>query len=149
MQLTPFALEHEEGLALFVEPTYRSRFRESLASPKRREKLISTLDHFPNLDYRWAVEITTKATTSTVDAYLRNAGAPKQCYVLSSDGDYLQANESEGFKFILGTTVDLRVALDDLLWNQFGAFISCIPGRLACFTGEMPDERFVLERPPT
>ena len=104
MQLTPFALEHEEGLALFVEPTYRSRFRESLASPKRREKLISTLDHFPNLDYRWAVEITTKATTSTVDAYLRNAGAPKQCYVLASDGDYLQADESEGFKFILGTT---------------------------------------------
>ena len=84
-------------------------------------RFAHSLDHFPNLDYRWAVEITTKATTQTVHAHLRSAGAPKQCYVLSSDFDYLHADESEGFKFILGSTVDLRVALDDLLWNQFGA----------------------------
>ena len=38
--------KHEQGLAQFVTGEWRSRFRESLASPRRRDKLRSQLPHF-------------------------------------------------------------------------------------------------------
>jgi hypothetical protein len=141
-----FAAKHEEGLCLFIEPQARSRFRESLGSAKRREKLIASLDHFKHLDHRWKIDATHMSPES-VAARLRAAGAPKQCYVLSSNSDYLHADASEGWRFILGTSVDLRQALDDLVYDQFGAFVSCVPGQLAYFSGEMPDQRFILQRP--
>jgi hypothetical protein len=40
------------------------------------------------------------------------------------------------------------VALEDIIGNNDGTFISCIPGRLACFEGEGPNQRYILERGP-
>jgi hypothetical protein len=45
-----------------------------------------------------------------------------------------------------GQEVDLRAALEDVVGYNDGTFISCIPGRLAYFEGEGPNERYVLER---
>jgi hypothetical protein len=139
-----FAIEHEEGLAYFMEPTYRPRFRDSLTSPKRREKLIASLDHFKHLDYRWAYDATRMRPREIRD-YLRKCGATDRCYVLSSDSDYLQMDER--FRWILGTEANLSQALEDLAEGDFGTFISCIPGRLAFFEGEDLGQRFILQRP--
>ena len=139
MEPSPFAREHEEALAFFVEGPHRLRFRESLASPKRRGTVIGSLDHFRYLDYRWAYDASAMGPREVYD-YLRQSGAPKKCYVLSTSPSYDQLDDS-------GTATELRKALDDLLYDAFGSLISCIPGRLAYYTGEMPDERFILQRP--
>jgi hypothetical protein len=83
MELSPFAVEHEEGLSFFVEGSHRRRFRESLTSPKRRIKLIASLDHFQHLDYRWAHDAS-KLSVRELRQYLRQNGAPKTCYVLEA-----------------------------------------------------------------
>jgi hypothetical protein len=40
----------------------------------------------------------------------------------------------------------LDVALDAVVGRGMGAFLSCIPGRLAFFEAEGPGERYILDR---
>ena len=65
---------------------------------------------------------------------LRDRGAPSRCYVMSASSD------------LDGQEVDLNEALEDVVGVNDGTFISCIPGRLAFFEGEGPNERYVLHR---
>jgi hypothetical protein len=65
---------------------------------------------------------------------LRAHGAPADCYVLSEKKD------------LDGHTVPLEAALDAVVGRGMGALLSCIPGRLGYFEGEVSGERYVLER---
>jgi len=66
---------------------------------------------------------------------LRDLGAPIRCYAVSAEDA------------IYGQAHDLRQILDIVVGSTFGTFLSCVPGRLAYFEGEPPNQRYVLERP--
>lgn len=84
--------EHERGLALFIVPSRRDRFRDSLRNPRRRRKLRAELYHFEDrLDERYARELEQHTMheqhVEQVHALLLDGGAPATCCVLSADGD--------------------------------------------------------------
>jgi hypothetical protein len=137
VSLAATAAEHEDGLALFIEPRYRARFRESFADARLRSKLRQGLAHFARLDPRFASELpSSQQRSSILGAALRGRGAPERCYVVSED-DRLDGREmflSEA----LAETVDAG--------SQMATFISCAPGRLAYFHGEDVENRYILER---
>ncbi len=127
--------EHEQGLALFLEPVHRARFRESLGSPKLREKLRSKLYHFAWLDERYAEEIRT-GDPEEVATYLRRLGAPSTCFVVISSEE------------LDGRELPLLDALRQVLGDEDGALVSCVPGRLGVYAGEAPNkETVILARP--
>jgi hypothetical protein len=132
--MEPTTLTHETGLALFVVPTWRPRFRESLEEPKRRRKLRESFSHFErHLDPRFATSVDPSAkTVADVHRLLVGAGAPTTCHVLSTTE-------------LDGQDAALLDALEDLMWLGEG-FVSCIPGRLALYVGEDGSHVVVLRR---
>jgi hypothetical protein len=133
----PTPAEHEEGLALFVEPSYRIRFRESFGDEKRRAKMLRELSHFARLDPRFAIEVATSRQRSTVlEPALRGRGAPDRCYLVSEDSQ-LDGREMSLTEALVETTD---------AGSEMATFISCIPGRLAYFHGEDIENRHILER---
>ena len=120
---------HEAGLAYFIEPSFRTRFRGMLAG-KGRSKLRQQLWRFRHLDTRFAEPLGSRDPHATLTA----RGAPATCYVVST------ANELDGRK------VALSDALGAIHPGWHAAFVSCIPGRLAYFEGELPDHHYILER---
>jgi hypothetical protein len=123
---------HEQGLAQFVVPQWRTRFRESLDSPKRRAKLRSQLAHFAHLDSRFATELT-HADLATLAATLRSKGAGDRCYLISESSD------------LNGREMALDDALAQLAGDAEATFVSCVPGRLAYFHDEAPEPEYLLE----
>jgi hypothetical protein len=121
--------EHENGLALFVSSEWRTRFRESLHTPKRRKKLRRQLPHFSHLDPRFTTHVPTHEQSSAMlGARLRAKGAAATCHLLSEDDEFD------------GRRMPLDEALSEIVERgSFSAtFISCIPGRLAYFHDENP-----------
>jgi hypothetical protein len=130
--------QHERGLALFMVGEWRARFRESLASSKRRDKLRSQLPHFDHLDPRFTTPIPPRERSATIlGARLREKGAGDRCYLLSEDAD------------LDGRDLPLDDALVDLVdgGSHHATFVSCVPGRLAYFHDEEPENRYLLEYP--
>jgi len=80
--------EHEEGLAAFVSPQRRARFRASLADVRLRQKLLDDLNHFEDrLDSRHA-ELHRPYTrherhVEQVCDLLEGAGALNTCFLLA------------------------------------------------------------------
>jgi hypothetical protein len=64
---------------------------------------------------------------------LRERGAPAECYVFSENPE------------ISGRMMPLRDAVTAVFSQNWGTFISCIPGRLAYFENEY-GERHILQR---
>ena len=129
---------HERGLALFIVGEWRARFRESLASEKRRSKLRSQLPHFSHIDARFATAVPANEQTATaLSARLRALGAGERCYLLSED------SELDGREMPLDEALSIVVGEG----TQLATFISCIPGRVAYFHDEEPATRYVLEHP--
>lgn len=129
--------EHEPALInAFVVAPKRPRLLESLADSKRRKKAIATLDHFTrSLDERFMEPIRERdATPEIIADKLQHYGAPKRCWVISSD-----------------ESLDNRMwSLDEVLprvVGEFsGTFVSCIPGELAYYESEEPEDRYILRR---
>jgi hypothetical protein len=65
---------------------------------------------------------------------LRSRGAPATCVLLAEDAA------------LDGTELPLDDALEAVVGRGMGAFISCLPGRLAYFEGEEAADRYLLER---
>lgn len=132
------AQQHEDGLALFVSPPWRRRFRESLKDPKRRHKLLARLPHFRHIDHRFGMPvIASHQSVAWLRAELLRRGAPrKRAYLVSEDED------------IDGARMPLEDALQTVVGahSSFATFVSCIPGRLAYFHDEEIDNRYILER---
>ena len=128
--------DHEKGLAVFVEPRSRNRFRESFANPRRRDKLRRKLALFAPLDPRFTDEAGSNEKRGWTLASLRDRGAPERCFLLSEDSD------------LDGREMLLTDALDEMdAGSELATFVSCIPGRLAYFRGEDVENRHILERP--
>jgi hypothetical protein len=134
MERSAFALEHEEGLVLFIEPDWRTRFRSSLAQPRPRKKLLGSLYHFNHLDGRFATPVENRDQNQAwILGALVRLGAPAECHLVSSD------------KGVDGCQIPLAEALEEVLSDYEGTFVSCVPGRLAYFHGELSSSRFLLQ----
>jgi hypothetical protein len=139
-------MEHEEALIrAFIVPAKRQRYLDKLSSTKTRHQFIAeNLYHMADLDQRYTekLEIDTPLVEfearrgSQVDALyelLRDRGAPSRCYVVSTTE-------------LDGQEADLREVLDRVRGSSEGTFVSCIPGHLAYFEGETPDQQYILQR---
>lgn len=128
---------HEQGLALFLKPNRRDRFRLAMKDPRVRGELRAELAHFERrLDPRHAHPRGTRAKHErhfdSLYLLLVEAGAPATCFVVS-DG------------VLDGRRMSLREAVEQLTRSGAG-FISCIPGRLGLYVGEKGSSVFLLSR---
>jgi hypothetical protein len=124
---------HEKGLSQFIQPAHRPRFLESRRDEKLRVKLPDRLAHFDWLDERFVEEAGPRDGDQIVGR-LRALGAPGTCFVLS-EGDALD-----------GRFMSLEEAIRTILLEDYGALVSCIPGRLAFYADEARQDAAVLVR---
>lgn len=118
----------------FIVKQRRERASEQLASSKNRHKFTSKFDHH-GLDY-----FIPECIRSIEPRYqhapdianiLRAMGAPEDCHVIGGRRD--------------GEDMALLAALKETVGYGIGTVLSCIPGKLAYFEGELR-ERFLLVR---
>lgn len=129
---------HEEGLADFVVPARRERVRQSVGNPRLRAKLGHRLAHrYDDFDPRYATRMTSHGRhpdhVRMVDRMLTDLGAPKECLVFAPGHE------------LDGQFIGLEAALDEFL-GIGQAVLSCIPGRLALYSGEDDWPVLLLDR---
>lgn len=129
-------MNHElELVKAFITPLKRSRYLSLLESSKGRLKLIKGLDHFDDLDMRYAKLIPGgQQSVDDIERLLKKKGAPAICHVMSVNSE------------IDNQEVLLCKALEETVGRGMGTLISCVPGKLAYFENEEPNERYILER---
>jgi hypothetical protein len=126
--------EEKALIRSFILPGRHEQFLRRVANPKTRARILGQLAHFHDLDPRFAHRILPRdQKLEKIYQLLKGKGAPSTCHVMG-------ASELDG------RDVDLHVALEDVIENPWGNFLSCIPGRLGYFGGEEPNERYILER---
>jgi hypothetical protein len=127
--------EIEEAIIrAFITPARRTRWLESLASAKRRARMLDHLNHCRDLDERY---VTLLPSNTDVVALLRSRGAPAMCYVLSDT------------KEIDGQMLPLPEAIGTVEMGGWGTIISCITGQLGYYYDECGARRMLLERSAT
>ncbi len=125
----------EQLLARFFIPTKRERYVEMISNPKKRKKFLQELPHFKSLDPRYLVPMPPKKLSpDQIAGILTKKGAPQSCWITSENSD------------LDGREMPLIEALKEVVGGQMGAFLTCIPGRLAYFEGEEMGDRWILER---
>src|SRR5260370_32337972 len=118
-----------------IAPNKKRRYVELVNTERGRKKIRFGLDHFRDLDLRFCQRITpSKQFFPDILQVLKSHGAPSVCYVMSS-GDELDGRE-----------MDLSEALRSIVGRGVGAFVSCVPGRLAYFESEEKNERYICHR---
>lgn len=124
---------HEEAtIRAFICPAKRKRWLEQLGSERRRRrKFLNRLNHCWDFDDRYAKLLPSNAD---VAAILKARGAPATCYVLSDT------------KYLDGREMPLEKAITDAELAGWGTIISCLPGSLAYYYGEIGECRLLLER---
>ena len=126
---------HEAALVeSFIVKARRERALELLASSKNRHKFTSKFDHHGR-DYFipeciHSIEPRYQHPPDIADI-LRAMGAPEGCHVIGGEHD--------------GEDMDLLTALKQIVGYGTGTVLSCAPGKLAYFEGEIR-ERFLLVR---
>jgi len=129
-------MDQEEALfQAFAVPRKRQHYVELLNTKRGREKIRLALDHFSDLDLRFCHKVRpTEQNPADILRLLKSLGAPSTCYMMSADG------ELDGREMVLSE------ALSEVIGKGQGTFLSCIPGRLAYFEGEEPNERYICRR---
>ena len=118
----------------FIAKARRERALELLASSKNRHKFTSKFDHHGG-DYFIpecirSIEPRYQHPPNIADI-LGAMGAPESCHVIGGEHD--------------GEDMDLLTALKQIVGYGTGTVLSCVPGKLAYFEGEIR-ERFFLVR---
>ena len=118
----------------FVVKPKRARYRDLLRLPRKRRALLDRLHPAFDLDLQGGREIkpTGEPYHVVVLRMLREAGAPPDCYFMSTDDRYD------------GRVAPLAEALEtyNTTWRTVHAMlISCVPHQLACY---MSDEGHAL-----
>jgi len=118
----------------FIVKQRRERASEFLANPKNRDKFTAAFDHHGR-NYFLAECIrpfpARHQHPSHIKDMLESLGAPATCHVIGGVRD--------------GEEVELFEAFKEVVGYGMGTVLSCVPGRLAYFEGEMR-ERFILLR---
>lgn len=117
----------------FVLKERRERLRCLVVNPRRRKQFVQELAHFKWLDQRHVKNLAPSAQNpGDIAKLLRQKGAPDMCFLVSED-PALDRKQ-----------LPLLAALEEVVGQGMGTFISCIPGKLAYFEDE--DQRCVLEK---
>lgn len=118
----------------FIVRNKRKRYAGFVSSPKRRQKLIRELWHFSDFAPSHAVRLSATLSWEGLLEELRLRGATNECYLISVEGGWD------------GKTVPLADAVRGVYASLLGTIMCCVPGRLAYFEGEVPDDRCILQR---
>ena len=122
-------------VATFVLPDCQPRWLDFLSKPKRRSSFLHRLADDRDFDSRLRVPIPPSyQTPESVAAQLQKLHAPTACHLISEQTE------------LDGRDMDLLAALELVIGSGLGTVISCIPGKLAYYEGEMPGDRYVLHR---
>jgi hypothetical protein len=117
----------------FVLPGLRDRVTGLTSKPDRAGRLQTLLAHQRILNERFMTQVPPgHAFAASIADSLRAKGAPATCRVM---GGPLDAQEL-ALEEALGTVVG---------WND-GCLVICVPGRLAYFEGEEPNDRHIHQR---
>jgi hypothetical protein len=125
--------EHELGLAVFVARHHRPRFIAALGDARLRRKLRLKLAHFDWLGAHYTDVVPTPEPAALAHR-LRAEGAGETCILVAGNDD------------LDGRELPLEEALRRVLHDDDGALISCVPGRLALFSDEAPNETTTILR---
>ncbi|MDO9026356.1 MAG: hypothetical protein Q7U87_00590 [bacterium] len=127
-------MNHEEPfVTAFIVKDKKQRYLELFKTTKGRIKVNKCLAHNPDIDNRYMFKVpNSEQTPDKIFKLLKSKNAPEYCHVISED-----------------TTIDnmdllLKDALFLILGKGSGTIISCIPGKLAYYEGEDPQERYIL-----
>lgn len=128
--------DHELGFLRFLAEPGRRRTQTLLElGDRRRSDVRAMLDHAIMLEGRHATHLEGEAASaSNVEALLRKLGAPRTCFVISSDTR------------MDGRELPLSDALVGVVGSGFGTFLSCVPGKLGYFEYEDSRSAFLLQR---
>ncbi len=126
--MLPAEIEERTIRAFFI-PEKRNRAVQLLGNPKRRKKLLESLNHCSDFDQRFTTSI--RNSKNPVDI-LSKLGAPADCYLISSEPK------------LDGTVLSLSDAIFKIESACWGTLVSCIPGRLAYYYGESGEQRLAL-----
>ena len=129
-------LHEQEFVESFVQRARRERVRLGLANPKKRRKFVDEFAHHGT--YILAPECLRSIEPSqqnpdSIYAILRGLGAPDACHLISEDTNFD------------GKEMELLAALKRIIGYGMGTVISCLPGRLGYFEGEVR-ERYILQK---
>ena len=130
-------MDHEQAFVkTFVASAKRARWSQFLSNPKRRKEILNQLNH--NLPFIPSLgsEVPGKFDfPEELERLLKSKGAGPTCHVIV-----------DGLK-IDGKELPLCDALHEVCLHNFGAILSCIPGRLAYYKPESPGRGVILELP--
>jgi hypothetical protein len=127
---------HEQAFVeFFVQRPRRERALLCLANSKKRRKFVDEFAHHGT--YILAPECLRSIKPSqqnpdSIYAILRSLGAPDTCHVISESS-------------FDGKEMELLAALKEIVGYGMGTVISCLPGQLGYFEGELR-ERYILQR---
>ena len=116
-------------ISLAIERSSRSRYREGLAKPKKRMKLLDKLNHCPPLDLRYTKWFT--SFDKAIDSINVNPNA--QVYILSDS------------KEIDGQHMTYEDAISEVPFHGWGTII-CISPSLALYYGECGERAAVIRK---
>lgn len=127
---------HEQAFVeSFVQRTRRERALLCLADPNKRRKFIDKFAHHGTdiLIPQCLRSIEpNKQNPDSIYTILRSLGAPDTCHVISESS-------------FDGKEMELLAALKEIVGYGMGTVISCLPGRLGYFEGEVR-QRYILQR---
>lgn len=119
----------------FIRKEKQERMREFLPSIKRRGKILSTLNHFGDLDKRYAHAIPpSDQSVDKICKMLEKMGAPKECHLISSRSG------------LDGRSMPLQKALGSIVGMGDGTLVICIPEKLGYYEGESINDRWLLSK---
>ncbi|MGO9403315.1 MAG: hypothetical protein ACLPVW_07575 [Terriglobales bacterium] len=127
---------HEQAFVeCFVQRDRRERALLCLANRKKRRKFVHEFAHHGTYilasEYLRSIK-PIQQNPDSIREILRSLGAPDTCHVISEGS-------------LDGEETDLLSALNEVVGRGMGTVISCLPGRLGYFEGELR-ERYILQR---
>jgi len=128
--------DHDIGFLQFLAEPGRRRVKTLLElGEKRRKEVRAMLNHDIQLDPRFSQHISGAASFAgpIADALMKR-GAPRDCYVLSSNSD------------LDGRMMPLGEALEAIIGAGEGSFVSCIPGKLGYYESSEMKTSYLLFR---
>jgi len=128
---------HEQAFVeSFVKRERRERVLLCLANPRKRRKFVHEFAHHGT--YILAPECLRSIKPSlqhpdSIYAILSGLGASDTCHLISEDSN------------LDGEDMELLEALKQIVGRGMGTIISCLPGLVAYFEGELR-ERYILQK---
>ena len=128
-------MQHEELLIKsFVIKERQERYLNLIATEKGRKKFRTYVAHFKDLNITYCLPLNKLRTHSEFLSLLKSEKAFDPCYIISENSNY-------DMKFL-----SLLNATQNLFNSGIAYFLSFIPGKLAYYEGEEPDQKFLLRK---